>query len=108
MKCLPSSVVKPIAVALHDAKTFRQVRRLVVRQMHNVIIGMMEGDHAQPLYSAQDHTFTRTDSEDGEEDKEKKQKKQADEAEQERLRKLEEEQTKAKWDKLSANTKVPL
>lgn len=54
MKCLPSTVIKPIAVALDEAQTSRQVRRLVVKQMHNVVIGMMDGDTAQPLYSIQD------------------------------------------------------
>ena len=50
-KCLPSTSIKPIAVALDDAKTFRQIRRLVVKQMYNVVIGMMDGDVAQPLYA---------------------------------------------------------
>ena len=44
MKCLPSSAVKPIALALDEAQTFRQARRMVIRQMHNVVNGMMDGD----------------------------------------------------------------
>ena len=51
MKCLPTTIVNPIAIALDDAKTFRQIRRLVVMQMYNVVIGMMGGDAVQPLYS---------------------------------------------------------
>ena len=54
MKCLPSTVVKPIAVALDEAQTFRQVRRLVVKQMHNVVIDMMDGDRSESLYIMQD------------------------------------------------------
>ena len=54
MKCLPQTVIKPIALALDDARTFRQVRRLVVKQMYNVVIGMMDGDASQPLCSMQD------------------------------------------------------
>ena len=52
MRCLPSPVIKPIAIALDDTTNFRHVRRLVVKQMHNVAIGMMDGDATQPLYAA--------------------------------------------------------
>ena len=69
MKCLPSSVVKPIAIALDGAVNFRQVRRLVVRQMHNVVTGMMEGDATQPLYAAtEDKIDTRITKEEEEEE----------------------------------------
>ena len=54
MKCLPQSVVKPIAIALGEAQTFRQLRRFVIRQMHIAVIGMMDGHAQQPIYSAQD------------------------------------------------------
>ena len=53
MKCLPSIIIKPLAIALDDAATFRQVRRLVVKQMHNVVIGMMDGDKPEQLYIIQ-------------------------------------------------------
>ena len=53
MKCLPNTVIKPIAIALGDAKTFRDVRRFIMRQMHNVVTGMMDGDMHQPIYSMQ-------------------------------------------------------
>lgn len=31
MRCLPSTVIKPIAIALDEAKTFREVRRFIIR-----------------------------------------------------------------------------
>ena len=46
--------LKPIALALDDAQNFRQLRRLVTRQMYNVVIGMVDGDLSQQLYSMQD------------------------------------------------------
>ena len=54
MKCLPQTIIIHIAIAPDDAKTLRQVRRLVVNQMHNVQIGMVDGDASQPLYNMQD------------------------------------------------------
>lgn len=51
MKCLHSIVIKPIAIALDEAKTFREDRRLIIIHMHNVVTGMMDGDMQQPFYS---------------------------------------------------------
>ena len=61
MKCLPQTVVKPIALAMDDAQNFRQPRRLVTRQMYNVVTGMMDGDSSQPLHSMQDDNTTAED-----------------------------------------------
>ena len=50
MKCLPKDVTKPLALHLDTATTFQQMRKLVVRQMHDEMTGMLEGDHTQLLY----------------------------------------------------------
>ena len=61
MTCLPSTVIKPIAIALDDATTFREVRRLIIRQTHNVVTGMMDGDMQQPIYSVQTEQVANED-----------------------------------------------
>ena len=56
MKCLPKDVVKPLALHLDTADTFQQIRKLVMRQMHDEMTGMLEGDHTQPLYHVKPDT----------------------------------------------------
>lgn len=54
MKCLPSSVAKLLAIVFDEAAIFREFRRFVVRQVHSVVIGMMEGYTPQPIYTMQE------------------------------------------------------
>ena len=67
MKCLPQIIIKPIAIALDEAQTLRQVRRLVTKQMHNAVTGMMDGNVSQPLYSVQDDKAEAIDNRETEE-----------------------------------------
>lgn len=63
---MPATIIKPLAIALDGADTFRQVRKLVTKQMHNVLTDMMEGDKAEPLFAVrhdQTNTETNTDKE---------------------------------------------
>ena len=58
--CIPREIIKPWAFHLEDAKTFQQIRKFTMRQMHDEFTGMSEGEFAQPLYSldraeAEDH-----------------------------------------------------
>ena len=63
-------MLKPIAIVLDEAKIVRQVRRSVIRQMHNVVIGMKDGDAEQLIYSMQDEQIPDTSSS-GQSDKNK-------------------------------------
>ena len=50
-KCMPREIAKFLALHLETATTFQQVRMLVMRQIHDELIGMLEGETAQPLYT---------------------------------------------------------
>lgn len=50
-KCVPREITKPLALHLETASTFQQVRKLIMRQMHDEFTGMLEGETAQPLYA---------------------------------------------------------
>ena len=67
VKCVPREVMKPLALHLENAETFQQVRKLIMRQMHDELTGMLEGENTQPLYSI------GQDSPKKEEDKEEEQ-----------------------------------
>ena len=43
--------MKPLALHLESTTTFTQVRKLMMRQMHDELTGMMEGEDTQPLYN---------------------------------------------------------
>ena len=51
VKCMPKDIIKPLALHLETASTFQQIRKLIMRQMHDELTGMLEGEHAQPLYN---------------------------------------------------------
>ena len=51
VKCIPKEVLKPLALHLEEATTFQQMRKLIMRQMHDELIGMLEGETAQPLFT---------------------------------------------------------
>ena len=67
VKCAPKGIMKPLAMHL-DSTTCQQVRKLMMRQMHNELIGMFEGETTQPLYNLEK-------TEGDEEDKESEDKK---------------------------------
>ena len=50
-KCLPKDVMKPLALHMEDATTFQQMRKLIMRQLHDELTGMLEGESTQPLYT---------------------------------------------------------
>ena len=43
--------MKPLALHMDEAKTFQQIRKLVMRQMHDEITGMLDGENIHPLYN---------------------------------------------------------
>ena len=51
VKCIPKDVMKPRAIHLEKATTFQQVREMIMRQMHDELIGMLEGEQTRPLYA---------------------------------------------------------
>ena len=50
-KCIPREVMKPLAMHMEGATRFQQVRKLIMRQMHDELTGMLEGETTQPLYT---------------------------------------------------------
>lgn len=51
VKCIPKEVMKPLALHMDGAATFQQIRKLIMRQMHDELTGMLEGESTQPLYN---------------------------------------------------------
>ena len=51
VKCIPTDAMKPLALHLESANAFQQVRKFIMRQMHDELTGMLEGENTQPLYN---------------------------------------------------------
>ena len=51
VKCILKDVMEPLALHIEGATTFQQMRKLIMRQMHDELIGTLEGESAQPLYA---------------------------------------------------------
>ena len=69
VKCIPKEVMKPLALHLESAETFQQARKLIMRQMHDELTGMLEGEATQPLYSIGQDSPKEKDQKDEEQDK---------------------------------------
>ena len=44
VKCIPRDVMKFLALHCESANTFQQVRQFIMRQMHDELTGMLEGE----------------------------------------------------------------
>ena len=51
VKCIPKEIMKPLALHLEGSTAFQQARKLIMRQMHDELTGMLEGEATQPLYN---------------------------------------------------------
>ena len=67
--CIPKEVMKPLVLHLESAETFQQARKLIMRQMHDELTGMLEGEATQPLYSIGQDSPKKEDQKDEEQDK---------------------------------------
>ena len=61
--------MKPLALHLESAETFQQVRKLIMRQMHDELTGMLEGENTQPFYSIGQDSPKKEDENDEEQTK---------------------------------------
>ena len=50
VKCLPKDVTKPLAIHLDNVTTSQQIRKLAMRQLHDEMTGMVDGENTQFLY----------------------------------------------------------
>ena len=64
MRCSPRDVAKPLALHLDTATTFQQIRKLVMRQFHDEMTGMLDGDDTQLLYHVNQETHSDQQIED--------------------------------------------
>ena len=51
VKCVRRDLMKPLAIHFEEAHSFQQVREFIMRQMHDELAGMLEGDASQPVYN---------------------------------------------------------
>ena len=51
VKCPPKEIIKPLALHMDTATSSPQMRKLIMRQQHDEMIGMLDGDNARPLCS---------------------------------------------------------
>ena len=52
-----------MALHLETANTFQQIRKVIMRQMHDEFIGVLEAEDAQPLYTIEPNTTMKEDEE---------------------------------------------